>query len=494
MKLRHGLGIFVILSLALVGCTGDTGPRGATGDTGPQGPQGEKGDQGDPGASFSAFSYQGGMGEACQHCHASTVDGVLSTHHTNAFLDLGAEQDNLYCLQCHTTGFNCTVTLGDTVIDPANCEDPDDGYSGYIGDDTAEGAERRLTLEGVQCESCHGAMGPNFNAHRPDVSFSTHDDPATGESTSLCYKCHSFQVEEWKTSGHANAEGGDLEALNDHFGRSFCDYCHSSEGFIETYDARYPRGSITDEISFIGCPTCHDPHAGEFGGGNHAQLRTEAPVEVSYTYPFDPGEGDAPAMEGYGAGQTCAQCHKARRSTSNVQGQIANGYNHFGPHGSPQMDMFIGAGSYEIPGFTYDGDHGHQIISEGCPRCHMKFDEEPAPGGAAPEGHTVHTFFPDVENCQPCHPGITDFNVNGVQDTVRAKLDRIAVLMNYADWATLELTLDDDNPSWEVCQREAVYGAVFVYNSGAFGVHNPDYVESLLDNAESYLTNDCVVP
>jgi hypothetical protein len=99
-----------------------------------------------------------------------------------------------------------------------------------------------------------------------------------------------------------------------------------------------------------------------------------------------------------------------------------------------------------------------------------------------------------VENCQPCHPGITDFNVNGVQDTVRAKLDRIAVLMNYADWATLELTLDDDNPSWEVCQREAVYGAVFVYNSGAFGVHNPDYVESLLDNAESYLTNDCVVP
>ncbi|MCK5482241.1 MAG: hypothetical protein KAJ13_01010 [Gemmatimonadetes bacterium] len=166
------------------------------GDPGATGPQGEKGGKGDPGTSFSSFAYQGGFGEACQHCHASTVDGVLSTAHTNAYLDLGADQDNLFCLQCHTTGFNCTVQEGDTEIDPANCEEPDDGYSGYIGDDTEEGAERRLALEGVQCEGCHGAMGPNFNAHRPDVSFSTHDDPVTGESTSLCYGCHSFQVEE----------------------------------------------------------------------------------------------------------------------------------------------------------------------------------------------------------------------------------------------------------------------------------------------------------
>lgn len=488
MKLRHGLGILAVLSFTLAGCTGDTGATGATGATGPQGEKGDKGDPGDPASTFSTFAYQGGFGEPCQHCHFSNVQGVLSTAHTNAYLDLGAEQDNLFCQQCHTTGFNCTVESGDTEIDPANCEEPDDGYSGYIGDDTAEGAERRLALEGVQCEGCHGAMGPNFNAHRPDVSYSTHDDPATSESTSLCVKCHFFQVEEWKTSGHALAAGGDLEELNDHWGSSSCNYCHSSEGFIETYDPKYPRGSITDEISFIGCPTCHDPHVGEDGGGNHAQLRTVAPVEVSYTFPFEPGEGDAPRMEGYGPGQTCAQCHHARRNTANVQNQIAVGYNHFGPHGNPQMDMFIGAGSYEIPGFTYDGDHGHQIINIGCPQCHMKFSQEAAPGGAAPEGHTVHTFTPDVENCQPCHPGITDFNVNGVQDQIRDKLNQVAVLVGYADWETLELTLDEDNPSWTVAQREAVYGAVFVYNSGSFGVHNPDYANSLLDNAIAHLT------
>lgn len=66
--------------------------------------------------------------------------------------------------------------------------------------------------------------------------------------------------------------------------------------------------------------------------------------------------------------------------------------------------------------------------------------------------------------------------------------------MGYADWDTLELTLDDDNLLWEPCQREAVYGAVFVYNSGDFGAHNPNYANALLDNANDYLTNVCVVP
>jgi hypothetical protein len=476
------------MAFALTGCEGDQGPAGPQG---PEGPEGPAGPEGPPGASFSEFSYQGNFGEACQHCHGATVDFVLTTGHTNAYLDLGASQDDLYCLQCHTTGFNCTVEHGDTEIDPANCTEPSDGYSGYIGDDTELGAERRLALEGVQCEGCHGAMGPNFNAHRPDVSFSTHDDPATGESTSLCYKCHYFQVDEWKTSGHAMAEGGDLEALNDHFGRSSCDYCHSSEGFIETYDPSYARGSITDEISFIGCPTCHDPHLGEDGGGNDAQLRTVTAVELSYVGPgCAEGEPCAPVAEGYGPGQTCMQCHKARRNDANVLDQIANGYAHFGPHSSPQTDMFIGAGVYEIPGYTYEGpDQGHNVlITTGCPRCHMAFSEDAG-------GHVVHNFMPDITVCQVgCHVGATDFNISGVQDSVTNKLDRIAVLMGYTDWETLELTLDDDNETWTSCQREAVYGAVFVFASGDRGVHNKKYAFSILDNAEDYLTNVCLAP
>jgi hypothetical protein len=53
----------------------------------------------------------------------------------------------------------------------------------------------------------------------------------------------------------------------------------------------------------------------------------------------------------------------------------------------------------------------------------------------------------------------------------------------------MELTLDEDNLTMTAEQREALYGAVFVFNSGDFGVHNAKYATSLLDNAIDYLNS-----
>jgi len=469
----------MVLAAFTVGCDGDQGPAGPPGPEGPQGPPGDD-------AAISEFNYVGDFGSSCIHCHTGLVGDYVTTNHRFAYDDLGENQDNLYCLQCHTTGFNCEVD-GDTgEIIEGSCEEPSDGYSGWIDDDSEEGVARREALEGVQCESCHGPMGPDFNTHVPEISFSTHDDPVTGESTSLCYKCHYFQVDEWKTSGHALAEGGDPEALGDHFGRSSCDYCHTSEGFIRTFDAAYADYSF-EGYSHIGCPTCHDPHLGEAAGGNEAQLRSIDAVVLSYTYPASPDEDDdlTPwTVEGYGPGQTCMQCHKARRDNANVLGQIANGYGHFGPHGSPQTDMFYGIGSYEIDGYTYERDAVHKsIASDGCVVCHMAFEESFG-------GHIVHNFMPSLDVCTQCHAGATDFDVNGVQTAVRGKLDQLAGLIGvgYATWDDLMLELDDVNADWTVEEREAAYAGVFVYNSGDFGVHNSDYANSLLDNAIDYLT------
>jgi len=483
-RIGPGIGLALVVAAFSIGCEGDQGPAGPPGPEGPEGPPGDDG-------TASEFAYFGDFGSACIHCHTGLVGNYVTTNHRFAYDDLGESQDNVFCLQCHTTGFECEV---DATVDPpvlGECPPDGDGYSAYIGDETELGAERRAALEGVQCEACHGPMGPDFNAHVPEISYSTHDDPVTGESTSLCYDCHFFQVEEWKTSAHANAAGGDLEALNDEWGRSSCNYCHSSEGFIWRYDAAYVDEDFPEEITWIGCPTCHDPHLGESGGGNEAQLRTTAAVELSYVFPWEPGDDEAPRAEGYGPGQTCMQCHKARRNNANVQGQIANGYGHFGPHASPQTDMFIGAGSYEIPGYTYDGDHPHEtLVTDGCVTCHMAFEEAAAGDGAAPEGHTVHNFMPTIDACTQCHPGATDFDINGVQTAVQGKLDQLAGLIGggYADWETLMATLDDDNVNWTADERAAAYAGVFVYDSGSLGVHNPDYANSLLDNAIDFLT------
>jgi hypothetical protein len=454
-----------------IGCEGDQGPAGPPGPEGPEGPPGEP-------APESQFAYQGDFGSPCIHCHTSLVGNYVTTNHRFAYDDLGDQQDNLYCLQCHTTGFNCEVDHDTGEIIAGSCVEPSDGYSGWIDDDTELGAERREALQGVQCESCHGAMGPDFNAHVPELSFSTWDN-------SLCTPCHDAQITEWETSQHALSAGGDPEALAEEWGRSSCDYCHTSEGFIRTYDPAYATYSF-EGYSHIGCPTCHDPHVGEAGGGNEAQLRTVAAVELSYVYPWEPGDAEAPRAEGYGPGQTCMQCHKARRNNANVQGQIANGYGHFGPHASPQTDMFIGAGSYEIPGYTYERGSeivGHKTLSDGCVTCHMAFSTDAG-------GHVVHNFMPTLEACQGCHAGLDEAGLDALQQPIRDKLDTLAGLIGggYASWDDLFAEIDDVNPTWTREEREAAYAGVFVYDSGDFGVHNPDYANALLDNAIDYLT------
>lgn len=473
MRRQRCLGLIIAVSLAFVsfGCEGDQGEQGPEGPPGP------------PGEDFSSYTYQGNYGEACLHCHANNVDFVLATNHTEAFNDLGDNQDNLYCLQCHTTGFDSDVAFGDTVIAPENRGPDEDGYDDYVGVDTEEAAERRLALEGVQCESCHGPMGPDFNAHKPDISFSTHTDPATGESTSLCASCHLTQLEEWAESGHALAEGGDPEALADRFGRSSCEGCHTSEGFIKANDPAYATYDFGGKYSQIGCATCHDPHKGEAGGGNYAQLRNTSVREVLYTFPYQPGDPEVPAMEGYGPAQTCAQCHRGRRDTQNVMGQIANGYKYFGPHSSPQMDMYIGAGSYQIAGKTYDNTHQHQAIATACVECHMVREIELR---GETVDHAFHTWDPTVGNCLPCHAGAPDFDMNGAQTQIQGKLDQLAVLFGYTDFADLEANWDSTDPAVQVWEREALYAAFFVFDDGSLGVHNPDYANSLLDNAIAY--------
>lgn len=471
------LALMLCAGLALVGCEGDQGPVGIQGVQGPQGPAGP------PGGTVSDVTYVGNQGQDCLHCHGTTVTGVRTTLHNQAFADLGDSQDDPYCLQCHTTGWDSPVNFGDTSITTYG---PDVyGYDDYFGVDSVEASSRRASLANVQCESCHGPMGPEFNTHTPRVVFSTIVD---GEITALCMPCHEGQLAEWETSGHGTVGGIDNADFTAEFGRTSCDYCHTSEGFIRTHDPSYADYDFGGQYSFIGCVTCHDPHVGEAGGGNPSQLRTTDAVEVLYLPAgVSPGDAEAPKMEGYGPGQTCAQCHHGRRDNASVQGMIDGGSSHFGPHHSPQMDMFVGAGCYEIAGMTYEHTSNHQTSdylkeNGGCVKCHM---ERRGLIHGELQDHSYHSFTPDVGNCLPCHE-LTDFNYDNVQTTIEGKLDQLAGLLGYTDWADFDANWDDDNASLETWQREAGYAGSFVANDGSKGVHNPNYANSLLDNAIQY--------
>ncbi len=453
-----------------------------TGCEGEMGPAGQNGTDGENGLLFD-WTYVGGNGLACTHCHSDLKEAVLTTAHTRAFDDLEvADQSNPYCVKCHTTGWDSPVTYGQTQITDYG---PDIyGYDDYFGVGGAAAASRRAMLEGVQCEACHGPGGPNPLEFTPRISFATILDGDT--SVSLCAPCHSGQLGEYATSGHGTVGGLDQADFHAEFSRSSCRPCHTSEGFIFANDPAYadyelPQGYLQN---FIGCVTCHDPHAGEDAGGNPHQLRTLTAVEIVNQAGYGPDD-DIPAMSGYGNAQLCAQCHHARRSGSQVAEQISLGSEHFGPHGSPQMDMFIGAGSHEITGYSYERDHAHNAgIADACVKCHMVRVAEIH--GTSQE-HSFHTFQPTVDNCLPCHT-IADFDYHGIQTYVQQLMDDLATRFGFADAAAM---LDEDTgwdsvntgPSWEPWQREAAYALFFVANDGSHGVHNPAYALDLLQNA-----------
>ena len=481
--------LVAIFIVAIAACEGEQGPTGPAGDTGATGPPG----------SGSVETYLGGQGKDCMHCHESVVATVKTTGHDNAYdaLVTAGSETNPYCLQCHTTGFDSEYASDGSLITQGSDMY---GYDDYMGINTPEASSRRTLLEGVQCENCHGTMGPDFNLHQPNVSYASHDD-ALGNSLSMCKRCHDSQLTEWKTSGHANAAGGDIDAFNaEYFANSgSCQPCHTSEGFIWDNDARYADQDFPDEVSFVGCVTCHDPHVGDAGGGNVAQLRQLGDVEIPYHPGLDPGDPGVPTMSGYGTGQICAQCHHSRRgsttggdtSTGAVENQIANGYDHFGPHHSAQMDMFMGIGSYEIPGFDYSGDRAHThntsaSLSNACADCHMRLST----GGGGQ--HTIHDFHPSIaDNCVPCHAGAPDFNINSFQTLLEAEMDNVAAAMQlgYTTWDEMHTAWDAADPhgsssiATAVWQREAAYALYFVYDDGSMGVHNPNYSWELVQKA-----------
>jgi hypothetical protein len=469
----------ITVSFVLIGCEGEQGPAGADGADGQDGED----------IVHSPNTYIGNDGDECQHCHGEKVDEWMGTHHAEAYEDLVADgnDDNPYCVQCHTTGFDATVTYGDTTITNPG---PDMyGFDDYFGIDTPEAEERRAALANVQCEACHGALGPvgDFGVNHADVFVGTYIED--GEYISTCYPCHERQLEEWSMSGHAMVADGDLELFREeHFASSgSCVGCHTGEGYMQRFDGDWATEDFGGEYTFIGCTACHDPHS----DGNPAQLRAVGDVYVEYHLGYDPEEdGVDGTFSGYGAGQTCAQCHHARRDTDNVTNQIAEGYGHFGPHGSPQTDMFIGWGCYEIDGYEYDRTTTHQTaVADACVSCHMVRKE--ALHGDDSE-HVFHQFAPQGAACTPCHAfDPDDFDYQSVQTNTEALMNELAGLFGYADY---EAFADHDNGGWDSQtdgvtpeERMAAYALVFVINDGSHGVHNSAYSHDLLQNAIDFM-------
>jgi hypothetical protein len=183
------------------------------------------------------------------------------------------------------------------------------------------------------------------------------------------------------------------------------------------------------------------------------------------------------------AANLCASCHQSRPRDDMpvIDGpDVEVNSSHWGPHGSPQGDMFAGVGFYDFEGGN-EGMFAHASDSRGrgCPTCHMVATTSNSTGG--------HTFSPATEGCDVCHSGETDdFDKFGGQTTTQALIHELGELLETAGIAHFDEEDGAYHPvegTYPANVAAAFWNLAGAQNDGSLGVHNPPYIQAILQGA-----------
>lgn len=299
-------------------------------------------------------------------------------------------------------------------------------------------------------------------------------DGANGTSVAVCMDCHtdagSLQIYlEYAQSHHKDglyvAYAG---------GRSSCARCHSKQGYIEFA----VTGDVAENVSYpasIDCATCHQVHPDTWA------LRLPGAV----TWVADAGYGDTSVDFGDNS-NNCAGCHQSRRPEPNISNpgdtfEITSV--HYGPHHGAMANVLAATFWAEIPGSTpYPAGSGHWDNGATCVSCHM---------ATYTEGTGGHTWWPNIDNCTTCHPGVTDFDINNRQTDTQALLVELRDLLlglGVIEWVAEDEAYEPVLGTYPMVQAQAFYNWIGLTEDRSLGVHNPRFVEALLSNSIEALT------
>jgi len=94
-------------------------------------------------------------------------------------------------------------------------------------------------------------------------------------------------------------------------------------------------------------------------------------------------------------------------------------------------------------------------------------------------GHTWHVA---LGSCTECHADATDFNINGVQTNVQDML--VQLKQKFVDNDMWDSESDHIIPgTYPLNWAGAYYNYVWVKDDRSDGVHNPDYIQTLMINS-----------
>ena len=323
-------------------------------------------------------------------------------------------------------------------------------------------------------------------------------DGVTGaDGTAICMTCHNAgtvyaaKVDQFNDGAHS---------LGTYFSRSEdCSGCHSTDGFLARMDFTSADEifdlALTDQ-SAISCKACHMVHT-TYDDTDWDLTFTDQVTETILG--IDNTDVTSGEFEDMGDVNMCVQCHQSRNptgapsATSTADVPLSH---YWGPHHGPQGNILNSQGGVEVgTGYPTSAFNPSTSFSHDCITCHMN------------EGN--HSLSLDESACTSCHATIED-KLAAIQDEVEGKLTSLGrtlaalggldpdteteTVWNETLGEHVE-TIDTigyhamgsgyggygDNPVSANLGR-CVFNYLIIAEDQSFGVHNPDYIITLLDN------------
>jgi hypothetical protein len=277
-----------------------------------------------------------------------------------------------------------------------------------------------------------------------------------------CTECHNdthiiaSKQAAWELEAHGNGT-----AMAEEYGNKSCAGCHSGNSFSAMIAAGQNFSQVeagASEPARQDCRACHQVHT-TYTGEDWA-LETTAPVTLVVSgLTFDKGNSNL-----------CANCHQARRYITNfVDKTDATKYTatspRFNPHLSVQADILLGSGGFGVEGKP--GSH-YAMQDDPCVACHLG------------EGKN-HLFEAQLATCQKCHTDAENFDINGGVTKVEERMAELKAALQKAGLVDEEGAVIPG--TWDEKQATALWNYGVIEEDASNGVHNPVYVNALLDAA-----------
>ncbi|HSO14224.1 MAG TPA: hypothetical protein VLT51_17735 [Anaerolineales bacterium] len=334
-----------------------------------------------------------------------------------------------------------------------------------------------LIIAAVLITAC-GTPGPKGDKGDPGPAGPPGPAGESASATDLaCTECHNDTTLIW--SKEAQFRENSVHGTGEAFIRgetTACAGCHGTEGAKARINAGLPPhdASVAGvvNVSPFDCRTCHNIHT-TYTRDDFSLTGGEQAVKLEYS----DGTFDG------GAGNLCANCHQIRNPKPEVKdGSVTVTSSRYGTHYGVESQMLLGEGGL---GETGSPSAHYSMVEDTCVACHMGEEFN-------------HTYLPKVARCQACHADAKDFDMNGAQTEVKAKLEELHTIFVEKKLLNPETDLwgiwdpaagKFTNPSADapLTVPEAVANAMWNYKFVTYdqsnGAHNSAYAKALLDAA-----------